>query len=67
MKKLLGYIGAHMMFYIGHIISIPMVKFDIPALYGIYTSFMSWSAEIHDWAELESDLWTKIENDDESN
>lgn len=44
-----------------------MVKFDIPALYGIYTSFMSWSAEIHDWAELESDLWTKIENDDESN
>ena len=65
-KKIIGYIGSYLTYGIGHLVSIPMAKWDVTGLYYIYTKFMTWSFQIHDWAEMGNTLWTKIENEDES-
>ncbi len=62
MKKIIGCIGAYLAFGIGHLVSIPMAKWDWAFLYRPYTVFMTWSFEIHNWAGLEG-LWTKVEDD----
>ena len=66
MKKIIGYIGAHLLFWLGDLACSPMTKWDSARLFTIYQTLMTWSHSIQNWAGLDTP-WEKIEEDNESN
>ena len=58
MKKIVGYPGAYSTYYLGHIISVIMLKFDWGWLYKPYNNLMTTSVKITDWAAIKT-LWNK--------
>lgn len=58
-KKIIGYIISYTLFWLGHLISQPMYRFDCFAwLYPAYNTLMGWSIVVQDWAGLE-EPWEK--------
>lgn len=58
MKKIIGFAPTWLLYYIGHLISLPMLKFDIGFLYTIYNNCMTTSEDIQKWSGLKSP-WVK--------
>ena len=58
MKKIVGYPGAYGTYYLGHIISVVMLKFDWAWLLHPYQRLMRISLKVTDWAAIKT-LWEK--------
>ena len=56
MKKIVGYPGAYGTYFLGHIISVIMLRFDCGRLYTPYNKLMTASLKITDWATIKT-LW----------
>ena len=59
MKKIIGYIGSYILFWIGHAVSIVMNWTD-GRFYGTYNYLMGASIKVQDWAGLD-EPWKKPE------
>lgn len=53
MRKVIGFLGSYMFFYLGNWTSILMEKTDWESLYPLYKGFMNWSLNLQYWAELD--------------
>ena len=60
MKKLIAFIFAWLLYYIGHFISLIMLKFDFVFLYIFYNKCMNTSLKIQDWAGLKTPWSEKV-------
>ena len=67
MKKILGYFGSYFFYYLGDLISKPMMWLDLEFLYPVYKKCMHISLDIQDWAHLEKPWKEPSENDYEKN
>ncbi len=63
MKKIIGFLPTWILYYIGDLSSIIMVKFDFYFLYGFYNICMITSTDIQDWAGLKKP-WIKSNSGD---
>lgn len=63
MKKIVGYIGAWSLYWMGDGISRLMnTNFTSCLLYRVYNKLMCWSCAVQDWAGLEQP-WRKVDED----
>ena len=53
MKKMIGYIGAYLLFYVGDLVSKLMFATHAWFLYSAYNHLMGWSADVQDWADID--------------
>lgn len=64
LKKLIAYPISHILYYIGDLISKPMLEYDSFAwLYPAYHTLMFLSYEVQEWGNLEGP-WKEIEEDE---
>lgn len=61
MKKLIGFIGAYICYWIGDMFCKISYKFEYEFLAENYQRFMDWSEKIQNWAELERP-WKEVKN-----
>lgn len=62
MKKVIAWPIAEGLYWLGHLVSRPMYRWDSFAwLYPAYNNLMLWSLRVNDWGGL--DIWLPAEHD----
>lgn len=63
MKKIIGYIGSYLCFWIGAFFAKIMYKIPILFFVVLYQRFMEWSWNLQDWAKLDKP-WKEVKKEE---